>query len=100
MGHPSIIDYKDDDILLAKFAKALGHPARIAILKCLSETNDCFCTEMVDKLPIAQATVSQHLKVLKQSGLICGNIDPPRVRYCIDQGNWKKAKHLFADFLK
>ncbi len=100
MIHPKIIDYKDDEILLARFAKALGHPARIIILKCLSEAKDCFCQEMVDKLPIAQATVSQHLKVLKQSGLICGNIDPPRVRYCIDQGNLKKAKHLFAAFLK
>lgn len=100
MKKRKVFTYREDEILLAKFAKALGHPARIIILKCLSEANDCFCQEMVDKLPIAQATVSQHLKVLKQSGLICGNIDPPRVRYCIDQGNWKKAKHLFADFLK
>jgi DNA-binding transcriptional ArsR family regulator len=80
--------------------KALGHPARIAILKFLAIENTCFCGEIVDVLPIAQATVSQHLKELKDAGLIQGSIEPPKVRYCIDLENWKKAKKLFDGFLK
>jgi len=94
------IDYKEDEILLARYAKALGHPARIAILNFLANSNACFCGEIVDELPIAQATVSQHLKELKDAGLIQGSIEPPKVRYCIDPENWKKAKKLFEKFLK
>ena len=94
------IDYKEDEILLARYAKALGHPARIAILNFLANSNACFCGEIVDELPIAQATVSQHLKELKDAGLIQGSIEPPKVRYCIDVENWKKAKKLFDKFLK
>jgi DNA-binding transcriptional ArsR family regulator len=94
------IDYKEDEIVLARYAKALGHPARIAILKFLASENTCFCGEIVDVLPIAQATVSQHLKELKDAGLIQGSIEPPKVRYCIDPENWKKAKKLFDEFLK
>ena len=94
------IDYKEDEILLARYAKALGHPARIAILNYLANSNTCFCGEIVDELPIAQATVSQHLKELKNAGLIQGSIEPPKVRYCIDVENWKKAKKLFEKFLK
>jgi len=93
------IAYKKDEIILARFAKALGHPARIAILKFLASENACFCGEIVDELPIAQATVSQHLKELKDAGLIQGSIEPPKVRYCIDPENWKKAKKLFDCFL-
>ena len=100
MSHLKNIDYKEDEINLARYAKALGHPARIAILKFLASENACFCGEIVDELPIAQATVSQHLKELKDAGLIQGSIEPPKVRYCIDPGNWKKVKKLFDDFLK
>ena len=100
MSHIKSIDYKEDEILLARYAKALGHPARIAILKFLASANTCFCGEIVDELPIAQATVSQHLKELKDAGLIQGNIQPPKVSYCIDTENWKKAKRLFDNFLK
>jgi DNA-binding transcriptional ArsR family regulator len=100
MSHLKSIDYKEDDITLARFAKALGHPARIAILKFLANEDMCFCGEIVEELPIAQATVSQHLKELKDAGLIQGSIEPPKVRYCIDPKNWKKAKKLFDGFLK
>ncbi|MDP4289733.1 MAG: helix-turn-helix transcriptional regulator [Bacteroidota bacterium] len=100
MSQRKIKGYKDVDIQVAKLAKALGHPARIAILLCLCEESECCCANIVTKLPIAQATASQHLKILKQAGLICGNIDPPRVRYCIDKKNWEKAQQLFGDFLK
>jgi len=100
MSHTKSVDYKEDEILLARFAKALGHPARIAILKFLASTDTCFCGEIVDELPIAQATVSQHLKELKDAGLIQGSIEAPKVRYCIDPENWKKAKALIDKFLE
>ena len=91
-------NYKEEEIQMARFAKALGHPARIAIVKLLASMDTCFCGEMVEELPIAQATVSQHLKELKESGLVQGCIEPPKVRYCIDPENWKKAQQLFSDF--
>jgi len=100
MSHLKSIDYKEDEINLARYAKALGHPARIAILNFLASANACFCGEIVDELPIAQATVSQHLKELKDAGLIQGSFQPPKVSYCIDPENWKKAKKLFDAFLK
>ena len=92
------IGYKDEEIQLARFAKALGHPARIAILKLLASSDTCLCGEIVEELPIAQATVSQHLKELKDAGLIQGCIEPPKVRYCIEKENFKLAQKLFADF--
>jgi predicted transcriptional regulator len=71
---------------LAEFAKALSHPARIAILKVLAQRNECICGDIVEELPLAQSTVSQHLKELKNAGLVQGTIDGPRSCYCI---NWK-----------
>src|SRR5438552_5715628 len=68
----------------ARLAKALGHPARVAIVRKLVESGECICGAIVSDLPLAQATVSQHLKVLKQAGLVRGEIDGPRVCYCID----------------
>lgn len=91
-------DYLQDEVMLARFAKALSHPARISILKLLASMNTCFCGEIVEELPIAQSTVSQHLKELKDSGLIQGCIEPPKVRYCIEPENWKKARELFSMF--
>jgi len=99
MSHLKSVDYKEDEILLARYAKALGHPARIAILKFLACSDTCFCGEIVEELPIAQATVSQHLKELKAAGLIQGSIEPPKVRYCIDPENWKRAKSLINELL-
>lgn len=76
--------FTDQDQQLAQWAKALAHPARIAILRELAQRNACICGELVANLPLSQATVSQHLKVLKEAGLIDGEIDGPRICYCID----------------
>lgn len=81
---------------LARFAKALGHPTRIEILNYLENRSCCFTGDLVDIFPVAQSTVSQHLKELKEAGLIKGEVNPPKVKYCIDQENWKRAKLLFA----
>ncbi len=83
---------------LAKFAKALAHPTRIEILRLLSTQDCCYTGDLVEVLPIAQSTVSQHLKELKDAGLIEGEIHPPKTRYCIHEANWRKARVLFASF--
>lgn len=80
---------------LAAFAKALAHPARIAILKVLAQKNACICGEIVEVLPLAQSTVSQHLKELKEAELINGTVDGPRSCYCI---NWKAFEKFNAEF--
>lgn len=80
---------------LAAMAKAMSHPARIAILKVLAQKNECFCGEIVDVLPLAQSTVSQHLKELKNAGLIDGSVDGPRSCYCI---NWKAFEKINNEF--
>ena len=89
---PGVTETTDQD--LAKMARALGHPARVAIVRMLIETGSCVCGDIVDRLPLAQATVSQHLKVLKEAGLIRGDIDPPRVCYCINPKAVEKLKAL------
>lgn len=81
---------------LARFAKAMGHPTRIAILHFLAQRNECFFGEIHEVLPIAKATVSQHLRELKEAGLIQGTIEPPKVRYCINPENWHLAERLFS----
>ncbi len=82
------------DLELARTAKALGHPARVAILNYLIECGQCMCGQIVEVLPLAQATVSQHLKVLKEAGLIVGEVDGPRVCYCVDPKAVKRFKEL------
>ena len=77
---------------LAAMAKALGHPARIAILQFLVRSKSCFCGDIVDELPLSQSTVSQHLNELKKVGLIKGDISGPNVSYCIDEKMWGKMK--------
>jgi ArsR family transcriptional regulator len=81
---------------LATLAKALGHPARAAILRQLGERGECICGDIVSTLPLAQATVSQHLKVLKDAGLVQGELDGPRVCYCIDPETIKRFQKLVA----
>lgn len=83
---------------LARFAKAMGHPARIAILDFLIKQESCFFGDIHEVLPISKATVSQHLKELKDAGLIQGEIETPKVKYCINVENWKIASILFAEF--
>ena len=91
-------NYKEDEVRIARYAKALSHPARVAILKLLASMDTCYCGRIVGELPIAQATVSQHLKELKDSGLIQGSIEGPKIRYCIEPEEWLKAQELFAAF--
>jgi DNA-binding transcriptional ArsR family regulator len=98
MAYSLSVDYKKDEITLARFAKAMGHPARIAILKYLASLDSCCFGDINKELPIAKATVSQHLSELKDAGLIRGSIEPPKVNYCIDKGTLKKAKALFEAF--
>ena len=90
------IEGRDADSELAALTKAVGHPARVAILRLLARKNTCVCGEIVDELPLAQSTVSQHLKVLKQAGLIQGEVDGPRICYCIDPRALRRLKVLVA----
>lgn len=83
---------------IATMAKAIGHPARIAILQYLVKADTCICGDLVEELGLAQATISQHLKELKTAGLIQGNIEGTSVCYCIHPGNWKKFRDHFAGF--
>lgn len=92
-------DYTQEEEQLARFAKAMGHPARIAILKFLASQDCCFFGDIHEVLPIAKATVSQHLSELKDAGLIQGEIQPPKVRYCINLDNWAMARRLFGEFM-
>ena len=85
-----------DEESLAELAKALGHPARVRILRILAERNSCICGDIVGEIPLAQSTVSQHLKQLQEAGLIQGEIDGPRVCYCINAACLKRLKVLVA----
>ena len=84
---------------LASLAKVVGHPARVAILQHLFKINTCICGDLVNEIGLAQATISQHLKELKNVGLIKGNVEGTSVCYCIDKDNWKEAKELLLEFL-
>lgn len=90
--------YTEQEEQIARFAKAMGHPARMAILHFLASQESCFFGDIHEVLPIAKATVSQHLKELKESGLIQGEIETPKVRYCINRKNWEVARRLFNGF--
>ena len=91
------INYEQSTEDLAKFAKALAHPTRIAILKFL-ENQSCSCTgDLMEVLPLAQSTISQHIKELKNAGLIEGELNPPKINYRVNQENWTKAKLLFEN---
>jgi ArsR family transcriptional regulator, arsenate/arsenite/antimonite-responsive transcriptional repressor len=93
-----IYPYTAQHVQLARFAKAMAHPARLFILKFLEEKCSCMMGNIVDELPMAQSTVSQHLKELKEAGLIQGSIEPPKVKYCINKENWEIAKQMFKEF--
>ncbi len=88
-----------DEAQFAAYAKALGHPARVAIMQFLMEKNACICGEIVDELPLAQSTVSQHLKQLKRAGLIRGEVDGPRVCYCVEPAAIERFKSLVDLFV-
>jgi ArsR family transcriptional regulator len=88
------VDGDEADEELATLSKALGHPARVKIVRILLRKNACICGDIVDELPLAQSTVSQHLKVLKDAGLIRGDVDGPRVCYCIEPHALRRLRAL------
>lgn len=88
------VEGAEADEELARLAKALGHPARVQIMRMLVRRDACVCGDIVDELPLAQSTVSQHLKVLKEAGLVKGEIDGPRVCYCVEPRAMRRLKAL------
>lgn len=97
MGATKSEDFSVKDNRVAKYAKALSHPARIAILKLLIQKQACICGDIVEELPLSQSTVSQHLKELKEAGLIKGDIEGAKVCYCIDEKEWNAAKNYINE---
>lgn len=91
--------YTTDHQKLARYAKALSHPARLAILELLSNQNCCYSGDIANDLPIARSTLSQHLKELKEAGLIQGELNPPKIKYCLNRQNWDEARALFDQLL-
>jgi ArsR family transcriptional regulator, arsenate/arsenite/antimonite-responsive transcriptional repressor len=85
----------DEQKKIARYAKAMGHPIRMYVLELLSRQSCCYSGDLTDELPIAKSTLSQHLKELKEAGLIQGEIEAPKIRYCLNKENWKEAKKLF-----
>jgi DNA-binding transcriptional ArsR family regulator len=94
MAYSKANQFEKEDILMADMAKALSHPARVAILKYIAQKNACICGDIVEELPLSQSTVSQHLKALKAAGLIEGEIDGPRVCYCLNLNICNRAFQL------
>ena len=92
MGTTKSYEFSIAENRLATYAKALAHPARIAILKLLVNRQACVCGDIVEELPLSQSTVSQHLKELKEAGLIKGEIEGAKVCYCINEKEWKTAQ--------
>ena len=84
----------------ARYAKAMGHPIRMYVLELLSKQSCCYSGDLSEDLPIVKSTLSQHLKELKDAGLIQGEIEAPRIKYCLNKANWKEAQDLFRKFLK
>jgi DNA-binding transcriptional ArsR family regulator len=91
-------DFSAVDLMLSDWCKALSHPARIVILRTLAAKGECICGELVLDLPLAQSTVSQHIKALKEVGLIQGEIDGPRSKYCVNRKNLDRFIKVFGDF--
>jgi ArsR family transcriptional regulator len=94
--------FTDDQEKMARYAKALSNPVRVFVLDFLANNLDkcCYSGDMAENLPIARSTLSEHLKVLKNAGLIQGEINPPFIKYCIHRENWEEAKRVFAQFYK
>ncbi len=91
--------FTEDQIQLARIAKALGHPVRIAILQMLAGQSCCYHGDMSEVIPVAKSTLSQHLHELKEAGLIQGEFTPPTIKYCINQENWTAARELLGGFI-
>lgn len=84
---------------IARYAKAMGHPVRMYVLNLLSKQSCCYSGDLSDVLPIVKSTLSQHLKELKDAGLIQGEIEAPKIKYCLNKENWKEAQVLFKKYL-
>ena len=98
MGTSKTEGFTAQQLELATIARALAHPARVAILQYLAQVNACIGGDIVEALPLAQPTISRHLKELKEVGLIKGEIEGVRVNYCIDRGRWKEVQALMGMF--
>jgi DNA-binding transcriptional ArsR family regulator len=86
--------FTDEQKKAARYAKAMGHPVRMYVLELLSKQACCYSGDLTDILPIAKSTLSQHLKELKEAGLIQGEIEAPKIKYCLNKNNWEEAKYL------
>ena len=84
---------------MSRYAKAMAHPVRMYVLELLSKQSCCYSGDLSEDLPIAKSTLSQHLKELRDAGLIQGEIESPRIKYCLNKENWKEAQLLFKEFL-
>jgi len=90
--------FGEEQLKIARFAKAMGHPVRIYVLELLSKQSCCYSGDLSEILPIAKSTLSQHLKELKDAGLIQGETEAPKIKYCIHRENWESARKLFKEF--
>jgi DNA-binding transcriptional ArsR family regulator len=97
MGLSKTEDFTLRENKMARYAKALAHPARVAILRILLKQQACICGDIVDILPLSQSTVSQHLKELKEAGLVQGDVEGVTVCYCINEEGWNEAKKIFEE---
>lgn len=100
MGVSKTEGFNAEQNRLAEIAKALGHPARIAILQEIMQKDRCICNDLVDKLPLSQATISQHLKALKKVKLIKGEVEAPRICYCINKETWESVQRSWHSFFE
>jgi DNA-binding transcriptional ArsR family regulator len=100
MGATKKDKFNDKQLRMAELAKAIGHPARIAILQFLLKQQSCICGDIVEELPLSQSTVSQHLKELKDVGIIQGEISGVKTCYCINGNTWKEMEELFGGFFR
>lgn len=99
MGLSKSESFTDEQNRIAELAKAFAHPARVAIVQYLLEEKSCICGDIVEALPLSQSTVSQHLKELKRIGILSGEVEPPKVCYCINPKVWKEVKSVFGSLL-
>jgi ArsR family transcriptional regulator, arsenate/arsenite/antimonite-responsive transcriptional repressor len=91
--------FTSDQKQLARYARALGHPVRVYIIELLSKQTCCYSGDLSEELPIAKSTLSQHLKELKEAGLVQGEIEAPKIKYCLNRENWENAQLLFKNLL-
>ena len=89
----------EDQKSIARFAKAMAHPVRLYVLELLSKQSCCYSGDLTEVLPIAKSTLSQHLKELKDAGLIQGETEAPKIKYCLNRDNWDEARSLFNKFM-